>query len=121
MPRKREPDYSRVWGALRPGDRETIAALEKTYRCEWRNVPMLRQMAMTLAAINLTLRWPQLSESDSFALAYEELGIEDDSQAATRPSDSLVRLLREWRNPRTRNLRNKKPAHSQSAPDNMKA
>jgi hypothetical protein len=60
-------------------------------------VPALRTYMVIYAAHLLAAQMTELSASDAFAAALEMLGVEDDSDRNTRPSDSVARTLRGWR------------------------
>jgi hypothetical protein len=93
--RRADPDL--VLAALPPGLRAAVVEFAAMFGADsFEEVPPLRQLATYAAALRLAGDMEGLSATDALAAACELLGLEDDADRATRPSDSIARQLRRW-------------------------
>jgi hypothetical protein len=98
MPRRRvDPDPELVLAVLDDGERQVVAGWVDALGLDsWTQVPPLRTLLPLVAALRLASDMDDLPFGDALAAACEAIGMEDDSEFPTRPSDSLARTLRRW-------------------------
>lgn len=98
MPRRRvAPDPDLVLAVLDDEERRVVLGWVDALGLDsWTDCPPLRTLLPLVAALGVASDMDDLPFGDALAAACEAIGMEDDPEFPTRPSDSLARTLRRW-------------------------
>ena len=97
--RRLKLDLAACWSVLLPADRARIGTWAEVLtgrRDGWRAVPWCVEAVQALALVYLAAERGG-NALDALAEAAEALGLPDDPELNTRPSDNLARKMRLWR------------------------